>query len=209
MTVYSDDERRHRRSLCDGIQDRVDALTRPIVTREEQRVWDGGRGRMLTRIVSLSHPSLLEQLQEPAHTGTAGRSAPGHRSRAPANLAAVDALVLIQREAAAWVRYLTARPPSTDTPANLHTLASRAHDLDTDDLDALASEVLRWWASARVVSGWETPAWRPNVRCMACNALGGIRVRPDPISAVCLKCGAAWDEQTVGLLASHIAGEAP
>jgi len=192
-----------RRRILEGIQDRVDALTRPLTTRENAHAWDERKARLMPRVVVVEHPSLLEQLDNPFSTGTVGRAAPGNHSRPLANLAAVDLLALIRREASEWARYCSGRPPSPDLPSNLRTLASRAHDLSDDDLSGLSADVLHWWARARAVSGWDV-AWRPHVRCMACERLGGIRVRSDPMSAVCLDCGAAWDAATIGILAEHI-----
>jgi hypothetical protein len=79
-----------------------------------------------------------------------------------------------------------------------------ATTLDDDNLGRLAREVNRWWTWARVVTGWDSPPWRPNVDCPMCARRGGLRVRLNDRSAACLECGETWDHTTIGLLAEHL-----
>lgn len=198
------DGRAGRLALTVRIQDRVDDLTRPSTTREHQAVWNETKSRFDYRPHVLEHPSLLVQLER-AVTGTTGPagSAGSFESKPVARIDALDTLEAITRESARLVGYVLHQRPST-TPANLHLLAARSHDLADPELRDLDFEVLCWWARARVTTGWDSPAWKPHVRCMSCDRLGTLRVRVAPLAAACLACGAAWDASTIGILGEHI-----
>lgn len=191
------------------ISERVDALTRPTTTREHQPVWNDQRRRWDHHPHVVVHRSLLEQLEDAAGRrpgvpadGIATRTAPsGH---APTWLPALDTLMLIEREARRLVRYALATAPTSTAAGNLQLLAARSHVLAPADLRDVDDIVLSWWARARIATGWDDRPWSPNVRCMACDALGTLRVKTAPVVALCVACGTAWDASTVGLLAEHI-----
>ncbi len=193
-----------RQALVERIDDRVQELTRPTTTRETQRVWDEEKNRFRGEALVIEHPSLLVQLDRvtAATSGPSSGSA-GYESKPAARLEAVDALQRIRREAREWVEiHLQARP--TTARADLQMLAARAHQLGPDLLAALDRDVLSWWAEARVTTGWDSPAWRPRVPCMACSVVGELRVRTAPLVAVCRACGASWDSSTIGILGNWV-----
>lgn len=61
--------------------------------------------------------------------------------------------------------------------------------------------------TATPLTGWDSPAWRPDNTCPLCSKHGGLRVRADATGATCVECGEAWDEAAIGLLAEHIRRE--
>ncbi|NCT90241.1 hypothetical protein GXB85_04640 [Cellulomonas sp. APG4] len=207
MTTHAQtktDDRAAGQVLTQRIQDRVDDLTRPSTTREHQPVWNRAKGRFDHRPHVVEHPSLVEQLER-AVGGTTGpsNSAGAYESKPAARMDALDALTSMKAEAARVVSYLLREQPRALVP-NLQLLAARAHDLDADDLRYVDALVLGWWGRARVTTGWDSPAWRPHVRCMACDRLDSLRVRTEPLVAACLSCGAAWDASNIGILGNHI-----
>ncbi|MGH4002205.1 MAG: hypothetical protein ACRDTJ_32590 [Pseudonocardiaceae bacterium] len=72
---------------------------------------------------------------------------------------------------------------------------------------SIEHDVRRWWTQARIVSGWDSAAWRPANTCPACEQRGGLRVRLAAEAAVCIECRETWDRLTIGLLAEHIRTE--
>jgi hypothetical protein len=168
-------------------------------------------------------PSLLVQLDESVAASAsagAGTSRPAE-SRPTANLDAIDTAGLIETEAGIWLRYLGSKDP-LDVTGRVRRLASlipslehchRSHPLREDGLvlccKAHQIEVLitRWWVQARVITGWDTPAFEPNNTCPLCGVRGRLRVRFLEQLAFCLHCRESWDETTIGLLADHIRHE--
>ncbi|HMO12004.1 MAG TPA: hypothetical protein PKB06_11010, partial [Actinotalea sp.] len=166
---------RNRTDRVERIRDRVDELVTPATTTDTERVWDAERSRWVLRTHTVEHPPLLVQV-EASVAGRSGAATTAHvttsahaqGSRPTARLAAIDTALAIRDDAARLlVRLLRASPASTTE--NLRRLASRAHELDPEGLAQLDAAVLRWWARARAISGWEAPPWRPHVRCMVCD----------------------------------------
>jgi hypothetical protein len=62
---------------------------------------------------------------------------------------------------------------------------------------------------ARIVTGWDSPAWSPDNTCPQCGERGTLKVRLAEHIAMCKNdaCRATWDETTIGLLADHIRAE--
>lgn len=185
------------------ISDRVQDLTQPVTTRQTQWVPSADGTRLEPTVHTVEHPPLVVQLEIAVAGSTAGASGGGYESRPTANLEPLDALMVMREQVRAWVRIGLRGSPSS-LGRDLVVLASRAHELDDDDLHALDRDVLRWWARARIVTTWDSPPLRPFVPCMACDARGKIRIRVDPLAAVCLACGAAWDSSTIGILGAHV-----
>jgi hypothetical protein len=68
-------------------------------------------------------------------------------------------------------------------------------------------DVKRWWTQARIVSGWDSPAWRPDNTCPVCDVRRSLRVNLSLQTALCVECREVWDSTTIGLLAEHIRAE--
>lgn len=78
------------------------------------------------------------------------------------------------------------------------------------DRHLIEHDVRRWWQQARIITGWDTAAYRPWNTCPVCEVRGGLRVRADAYAveaALCVECRTVWDTADVGLLAMHIRHE--
>lgn len=200
----------------------IDELTRPRTHREPLTIRRGHTTYTGHHIALV--PSLIEQLAttERPSTGSAGSGAYG--SRPTGNIEAVDTLVHIDNEAAQWVRTLGDDDPGNDldrrhldlclpvTGSGTIACIRRLHALHagiTDDRTRreLERAVRSWWTQARIITGWESPAWRPDNTCPACGNRGSLRVRLASSSGLCIECRATWDRDTIGLLAEHIRSE--
>lgn len=70
------------------------------------------------------------------------------------------------------------------------------HDIERD--------IRRWWTQARITSGWDMAAWKPNNTCPVCSDRRTLRIRSDDMTAMCTKCRETWDQGTIGILAEHV-----
>lgn len=166
---------------------------------------DGVGQRLVPRSHVVEHPPLLEQLHDAIAGSTAGTSSgSGPDSRPTANLEALDAWSAVDQGARFWVAAITNRPAQGEVEQLVADLIGRAPTLDRDDARLVDQDVLRWWARARVVTTWDTPPMKPHVPCMNCDVRGKLRVTVEPLVAVCIACGAAWDSTTIGVLGEHI-----
>lgn len=196
------------------LADLVDELTRPHIHREHYeyrrgQTWYGADH--VTRV-----PALLVQLQHASPSGTGGdRSASGYASRPAARIEALDCLQRIDTDAAWWVRHLGEdddRSTTAGTVLQLHGLAAGLVACDRRrrgccDRHELEHDVRRWWTQARIVTGWDSPAWRPANTCPLCGVKGGLRVKLADESGFCAECGETWVPETIALLAEHIRSE--
>jgi hypothetical protein len=151
-------------------------------------------------------PPLLEQLWSAAEqSGSAegGRRAFG--SKPSARIDALDVAMRIEQEVHAQLTVYGVAD-SHDHYAN--TLAAVRHlgSLALEDRDVFRL-VRSWWSAARVVTGWDSPAWAPNSGCPLCASRGSLRIRLDLHTAVCVGCHETWSPETIGLLADHIRAE--
>jgi hypothetical protein len=151
-------------------------------------------------------PSLLEQLETASNTADGTNGAGGYKSRPAAWLEPLDTLALIDQESSAWVRKLgDDDPPTTkECVLRLHGLWASADD---DTKKAIERDVSRWWTQARIVSGWDSAAWRPDNTCPMCNERRSLRVKLSDQSAFCVDCRETWTPENIGLLAEHIRQE--
>ncbi|UJP39340.1 DUF7341 domain-containing protein [Cellulomonas palmilytica] len=165
----------------------------------------GDGQRLVPRSHVVEHPPLLEQLHDAIVGSTAGAaSSSGPESRPTANLEALDAWTTIDQGMRFWVGAITNRQPAADVEHLTVDLIRRLPTVDRDDLRCIDHDVLRFWARARVVTTWDTAPLKPHVPCMNCDVRGKLQVRLEPLLAVCLGCGAAWDSTTIGVLGEHI-----
>lgn len=166
---------------------------------------DGDGQRLVPRQHTVEHPPLLDQLHAAIVGSTAGASSSSSpESRPTANLEALDAWTAIDQGARFWVSAVTNRVATAGVEHLVADLIARLPLLDRDDARCVDQDVLRWWARARVVTTWDTAPLKPHVPCMNCDVRGKLQVRLEPLLAVCLGCGAAWDSTTIGVLGEHI-----
>lgn len=167
--------------------------------------------RHITRV-----PSLLDQLRHAGTPSTGEGGAGGYASRPAGNLEALDALVRIDLQASRWVRDLGEDDPATteDCLRLLHGLHASAHSCGPRlkkrgccQRHEIERDVRSWWTAARVMTGWDSPAFRPDNTCPICGKRGTLRIRFSAGSAVCVECHETWNPDTLSLLARHIKAE--
>lgn len=187
------------------LADYVRELTAPHTHRERYQVRQGAAwyGRHhITRT-----PSLLTQLWQndiPSGSAEEGPRA-GYASRPAARLDALDTAVRIDLEASRWVRDLGEDDP-LDTAACVRRLGALAVSAGEETRRAILRDVRRWWMQARIVTGWDSPAWTPDNTCPQCGERGTLRIRLADHIGMCTNdaCRVVWSEETIGLLADHI-----
>lgn len=156
-------------------------------------------------------PSLIAQLRVAMTTSSTAESGArgGFGSKPSARLDALDALLRMDQEGVRWIHLLTSRPVDEDlsTERLVRRVAAigRGNDLVERDLRA-------WWLHAKIVTGWQTPPFRPNNTCPSCGKRGGLRVRVDTEAGsvvthgLCVECKMQWtgDDGSFDRLAWHI-----
>lgn len=181
-------------------------------------------------------PSLVHQLLGATPAGSRDEAGPGGaKSKPAARIEAIDTLMLIDDEAARWVRRLGEDDPGDRLDNHgkvipgsgtiacitlVHALhpgqtwcgRSAAHRTDAGRPDCcpqhqIEHDVRRWWHQARIVSGWDSPAWRPDNTCPVCEQRQALRVSLVNQTAVCVECRTVWGSDEIGLLAEHIRAE--
>jgi hypothetical protein len=197
----------------DGLDrtDHIHDLCEPNRHTERTTTAQHNRDGTTTWVTSLHttwHPSLLDQLGTcaPANASAEEGQRPGYKSKPTANLEALDMLLTIDHQAASWVRRLGADDPGSTSGCLrlLNGLGASAGPQLSGHLDA---DVRRWWTWARIHTGWDSPAWKPDNTCPLCAVKGGLRVKLLDRIAHCVDCGETWDPTTIGLLADAIRWE--
>ena len=161
-------------------------------------------------------PSLIAQLQAATDTtrGSGTMAGADPSPRPTARIEAVDTLILIDHHAAAWVRRLGHDDPGSTIACltrldGLHAGIPTPHHPTSRHGDCctrhqLEHDIRTWWHQARIITGWDTPAYRPSATCLHCGHPGTLRVSLHPLAATCVICRTTWDETTIGLLTRHI-----
>lgn len=190
----------------------VAELIEPHTHREQISTHDGKQWTHSRHITDV--PPLLAQLREavePSSSSERGKSSFG--SRPSARLDAIDTLLRIEASSSHWLNVRLGKPLRHTIEDNLRALVGLAPMLDETLQWDLTREARRWATSARVVTGWEVPPFRPANSCPLCDERGSLRVRVgDGVTssetwAMCVHCSEAWDPSTIGLLAEHIRAE--
>lgn len=191
------------------LADYVRELTEPHTHAEHYQVrrgrtWYGANhvtkvAPLLTQLWANDTPS------QATETGTR----PGFGSKPAARLDALDTAARIDVEAHRWVTDLGEQARTTDTIdliRQLHGLSASAHGVTRK---AIERDVRRWWTQARIVTGWDSPAWSPDNTCPQCGERGTLKIRLGDQIGMCTNdaCRVTWDETTIGLLADHIRAE--
>jgi hypothetical protein len=151
-------------------------------------------------------PPLIAQLwtnDVPSNAVEEGARA-GYQSKPAARLDALDAAVRIDLDASRWVKDLGEDDPADtiDCIRRLHGLAAGA---DPVTRRAITNDVRRWWMQARIVTGWDSPAWTPDNTCPQCGERGVLKVRLADQIAMCTndQCRVVWDSTSIGRFADH------
>ena len=185
------------------VHDYVVALTEPTVHAEPRTILQtnaDGTHTWITDRHQAANPSLLEQLWSAVvSSGAYDGGAHAFSSKPAARIDAIDVAQDIDSGVTQWLNRHNLDHPG-DVSVALRRAAAAAGP-------AIFRDVRSWWIRARVVTGWDSPAWRPDNTCPLCAKRGDLRVRLDEAVATCLGCDEAWDRQTIGLLAEHIRTE--
>jgi hypothetical protein len=134
---------------------------------------------------------------------------PGFASKPAARLDAIDAAVHIDREVNLWITDMGEQTRSLDTMSALRQLHGLAAGADQVTRKAVERDARRWWTQARIVTGWDSPAWTPDNTCPQCSERGSLKVKLADHIAMCTgpECRTTWTPETIGLLADHIRAE--
>lgn len=191
------------------LADYVRELIEPHTHREHYTVRVHGSWRGRDHVTKV--PPLLAQLwANDVHSSSAEDGPrPGFASKPAARLEALDAAARIDVQASRWITDLGEQPRSLSTDdiiRQLHGLAASADDVTRR---AIERSVRSWWTQARIVTGWDSPAWSPDNTCPSCGERGTLKIRLAEHIGMCTaeECRATWEPETIGLLADHIRAE--
>lgn len=165
-------------------------------------------------------PPLLIQLRYADSPGGGSRAGAGFESRPAASLEALDTLARIDLEVSRRVRDLGADDP-TSTLACMRLLGGLLPSVDrcrrgrpkVEDgsrrvvcctWHQVEAEVRAWWTQARIVTGWDSPAWRPDSTCPACGVRRSLRIRLSERVGFCSECRETWGPEAYQELADHV-----
>jgi len=219
-------------SIMADLHDYVTDLTTPTIRREAFSVahtnGDGSTTWIQQRHQTTS-PSLLEQLWSAVEaSGSVEGGQRSFSSKPSARLDSIDAAQRIDTGAFTWLRKLGLVDAYDDDTipdtaaavkrlgalaANVHSCSRHRGKIDKKtgewccEYHAIEHDVRSWWITARVLTGWDSPAWQPANSCPLCEVKGGLRVKLEHRTAVCVECGSTWSPETIGLLADHIRAE--
>lgn len=197
------------------VVDMVAELTRPYQHREHYTTVTGATSYGRDHVTKT--PSLIHQLQHAAPTGEGLGRGGGYESRPVARLEALDALTRIDLEAARWVRNLGDDDPGSTTAClrrlssllpSTQRCGSRSKMPGCCTWHEIERDVRRWWTQARIVTGWDQPAWRPDSTCPGCGVRGSLRIRLEDRAGLCVECRETWDASSYQVLADHVRSEA-
>lgn len=214
------------------IHDLYAALTRTTTHRERFTAHHGGTEVSKHHITSV--PALILQLVEAEPSGSGEMSGSAGKSRPAARIEAIDTLMLIDHEASAWLRKLGHNDPGNTINERGHTNAAsgtiaclkKLHAVhasalscgkpkpkrnDNDDWCCPAHHIehdtRRWYHQARIITGYDTPAWRPDNTCPNCDERRTLRIKLANQTAMCITCRYVWPPEHIGLLAEFIRWE--
>jgi hypothetical protein len=214
----------HADAAADQVRDMLADLTRTRSHREHLTATVGHT------TVGHSHftkvPPLLAQLRYADWTKGTERGGSGYESRPAASIEALTVLSTIDLEASRWVRDLGEDDPATTIGCvallgglMASTTRCRRHNALVDreagkvtccTWHAVARDVGRWWTQARIVTGWDLPAWRPDNTCPCCGVRRSLRIRLSERIGLCVECHETWSPNSdpgYQVLADHIREE--
>lgn len=159
-------------------------------------------------------PALLDQLDASDIPSAASEDGPraGYASKPAARLDSLDCVHGIRRDADWWLDQLDQTSRGRDLAGIVRLLGSLHRGLDECEhrragccqAHELERDLRSWWTQARIVTGWDSPPWRPDNTCPACEQRGTLRVRLVDQAGYCVECRETWDQSAIGVLAEHI-----
>lgn len=217
--------RRGRPDVVDMVRELCEPSSHQEFYRPERGAKKSARGQHRYHI-TLTPPLLAQLYQSVAPLGSveAGAVTPA-TSRPAARIDAIDTAVRIDADAGRWleqlgsaadlplprIRKLASLIPSLERcrrhyPTQQNGGRDEHHRVICCTAHKVEADIGRWWTWARVVTGWDMPAWQPDNTCPLCGVRGSLRIRVVEQLASCVNdvCRETWDETTIGLLADHI-----
>lgn len=183
------------------IHDHIEQL---VSTHTHREPYSHRNGQVLSIFTHLTMvPPLIDQLDntDVASRGEGGSG--GYTSAAGISVEAIDTLMFIDDEAARWVRKLGEDDPG-DTKACIRRVHALHASQDGPTKTDIERAVKRWWSQARITSGWDSPAWRPDNTCPVCEVRRSLRIKLADQMGFCVECRSMWDPAEIGLLAEWI-----
>lgn len=188
------------------IHDIHEELTRPHTHRERYERTERGTSWQKDHVTLV--PALIDQLASASNTQDGANGAGGYKSRPAAWLEPLDILAHIDERARNWIYKLTGDTnPRRDTKGCVSKLHGIHASQDAHTQSAIDRDMRTWWIQARLATGWDKRAWRPDNSCPVCTERRTIRVHLEDKMAFCADCKATWDSDNIGLLAEHIRSE--
>lgn len=199
---------RHLDDVLVTLHDYVTALCDATVHREPFQTLHtnaDGSHTWVTERHRTTSPPLLQQLWSAIQaSGSAESGARSFASKPSARLDAIDAAADIEHGVHQWLARLGVADSHDAYPDLIVALRHLGSLAAAGGAPDLLRDVRGWWVRARVLTGWDSPAWRPDNTCPLCGVRGSLRVKLDARSATCVDCHEAWWPETIGLLADHI-----
>lgn len=183
------------------IHDMIGELTSGHTNRQAYTVHEGADS--VTRYHRTYVPALIDQLADCARP-TNEQGFAGYQSAAPLWLEPMDTLAWIAERAGNWLWRLGDRDNLPDTKLRVRRLHGLWAGQDEATKKAIEKDVRAWYTTSRVVSGWDSVAWKPDNTCPPCGERRTLRVKLGDQIAFCTGCRESWDATTIGLLADHI-----
>ena len=193
-----------------SISDDINALIRSKTSTEKiDRIVQNVAGEWEAVVVphTTTHPPLLEQLQQTVTTSTLnGDLFTGSAgSKPPSRLDAIALLARIQKQSRQIADTIRLRR-TRDLTDRLSAISGAAPDQTQEDRTWIASLARSWVISARIITGWDSPPYSPDVPCpnIECERRGSVRIRLDDQVATCIECGVYWPPETVEQLGRYV-----
>lgn len=152
-------------------------------------------------------PALIDQLADTTQTTSGEAGFAGYQSAAPTWLEPLDTLAWISEQADNWLYKLGDSTDIRYTKLKVRKLHGLWASQDTKTKTQLEKAVRSWWTQARCVTGWDSPAWKPDNTCPLCNERRTLRIKLLDQIGFCTACREHWTPETIGLLADHIRTE--
>ncbi len=198
------------------ILDSAEALTDPRQHSEPRYEWDANRNKKPVDPYRTIVPGLIQQLRDLAEEGSTSGDESGVRSvpdsRPPGEFDAVSLIAAITF-GAAWRAGQVGLKARDTAEGNIRSIVGTISTLDSDTQHDIRRELMSWRRQADVILGWEQPPIELVAPCPVvdadgygtpCGARGTLVAQRDGSGARCVKCGAVWDEKTVGMLFEHV-----
>jgi hypothetical protein len=195
-----------RSRMLQDIADTADALTEPHQHHEPIHDYDQHRNKRMRRVYTTTQPGLLHALWEaiePGRADTNGAQGGGFGSAPPLCLEALSRHTAIQI-GVTWLCWTIGTPQRDTTASSIRALVGAAANIDSDAQRFMLRELRTWRTWCAVMTGWQTPAYAPNVPCPACEKASGLRINLGRKTAMCIHCDARWDEDRIGVLADYV-----